>query len=52
MPEVKKGDDVQDQDYEESHNERDTPEPREHERAVVGTGRWRGNSDDIVKASE
>jgi hypothetical protein len=52
MPEVKKRDDVEDQDHEESHNERDTAKPREHERAVAGAGRRLGNTDNVVKSSE
>src|SRR6266550_4134944 len=52
MPEVQKRDDVEDQDHEEGRNERDTAQPREHERAVAGAGRRRGNTDNVVKSSE
>jgi hypothetical protein len=52
MPEVQKRDDVEDQDQEESHSERDAAKPREHERAVAGAWRRRGNADNVVKSSE
>ncbi len=52
MPEVQKRDDVEDQDHEEGHNERDAAKPREHELAIAGTGRRRRNSHDVVKSSE
>jgi len=52
MPEVKKRDDVEDQAHEEGRKERDAAKPREHERAVAGAGRRRGNTDNKVKPSE
>src|SRR5260370_34639693 len=52
MLEVQKRDNVEDQDHEESHNERDATKPREHEGAVAGTRRRRGNADNVVKSSE
>ena len=52
MPEVKKRDDVEDQAHEEGREERDAAKPREHERAVAGAGRRRGNPDKVVKSSE
>jgi len=52
MPEVQKGDYVEDQDHEEGRDERDAGKPREHERAVAGAGRRRGNTDNVVKSSE
>jgi hypothetical protein len=51
MPEVQKGNDVE-QDHAERQDKRDGAEPNEHESAVVGAGRRRGNSNDVVKSSE
>ncbi len=50
-PEVQKGNDVE-QDHAERHDERDGAEPSEYKSAVVGAGRGRGNSNDVVKSSE
>ncbi len=52
MPEVQKRDDVEDQDHEEGHKERDATKPREHERTVAGPGRGLGNPYNVVKSSE
>jgi len=52
MPEVQKRDDVVEQAHEEGHEERDTAEPGEHELAVAGAGRRRGNPDNVVNSSE
>ena len=51
MPEVKKGNGVE-QDHAERHDDRDAAKPREHERAVAGAWRRRGNADNVVKSSE
>jgi len=39
MPEVQKRDDVENQNEEESRNERNAAEPREHVRALAGAAR-------------
>src|SRR6266436_4625613 len=52
MPEVQKRDDVEDQDHEKGRNGGDAAKPREHERAVTGAGRRRGNTDNVVQSSE
>ncbi len=52
MPEIQRRNDVEDQDQEKGHNERDAAKPREHERAVTGAGRGLGNPYNVVKSSE
>jgi hypothetical protein len=52
MPEVQKRDEVEDQDHEDGHKERDGAKPREHERAVASSGRGRGNTDNVMESSE
>ena len=52
MPEIQKGDDVENQDHEDDRKDRDGAKPREHERAVAGPGRRRGNTDNVVESSE
>jgi hypothetical protein len=51
VPEVQKENDKE-QDRWERHHERDGTEPSEHKRAVAGTGRGQGNSNDVMKSSE
>ena len=52
MPEVQKGDDVENQDHEDDRKDRDGAKPREHERAVAGPRRRGGNTDNVVESSE
>ena len=52
MPEIQSGDDVEDQDHEHGHKERDGAKPRKHERAIAGPGRRHGNTDNVVESSE
>jgi hypothetical protein len=52
MPEVQKGDDVEDQNHEDGHKDRDGRKPSEHELAVAGPGRRRGNTYNVVESSE
>jgi hypothetical protein len=52
MPEVKKRDDVENQDHEEGRNERDAAKPREHEGTVADATRRQGNADNVVESSE
>src|SRR5882762_11528659 len=52
MPEIQKRDEIEDQDHEGGHKERDGGKPRGHELAVAGARRRHGNTDNVVESSE
>jgi hypothetical protein len=52
VPGGKKRHDVKKKNQEEGHNDRDAAKPCEHQRAVAGTGRRSGNTDNIVEVAE
>jgi hypothetical protein len=51
LPEVKRGDEVE-EDRAESNYAGDDAEPRKYESAVVAAGRRRGNAEDEVQTTE
>jgi hypothetical protein len=52
MPHAQKRDDIEDQDREEAHNERDPAKPYENELAVARACRRLGNTDNAAKSPE